>query len=151
MLAFQTLLPSLSPANALQAAPNLQQSLVTYLGGAMADPIWFVLGIVGVLSIPALSGRFGKLLVAWVGTMSLGVLFVAPPTNLLQSRMIYDVPLQIFAAIGLVAIIRSVHSSLEGVGPRRGLSKDAAALVLLLSVVGLALGFALEYVGFLYQ
>lgn len=150
IVAVQAVIPSLSPTQIPQVASSLEHSLLEYLGGAQANPVWFVLGVAGVLAIPTLEGRFGKLLFAWVGAMSIGVLLVAPD-DLLQARMIYDVPLQIFAALGLVAILDSVRSGFEKMGLTGKRLSNLTAVLAIVAVVGLALGFALEYVGFLYQ
>lgn len=146
-LSLSTVLPFLSPSNVPIVASNLVESLGTYLGGAQANPLWFLLGTVGALSIPSLQGRFGKLLLCWVGAVSIGVVLVGPPSNLLQSRMIYDTPIQIFAAIGVVAVVAGVRRGLQKEGSRAG---AYAAAIVVASMVLLALGFALEYVGFLY-
>ncbi len=91
---------------------HLRSTFVMFLLGGLADPAWFVLGAVGVLSIPSLRGRFGKLLFTWVAAMSFAVILVSPsPDGTLQARLIYDVPLQIFAAVGLVAILETHRRS----------------------------------------
>lgn len=147
-LSLKTVLPALSLSNAPLVSANLVQTLTTYLGGAQANPLWFVLGAAGVLAIPSLKGRFGKLLFAWVFATSFGVLFVGPPSNLLQSRMIYDIPVQIFAAVGLVAIVDAVH---HGIQPGdKVASPRVVAGIFLAAATSLALCFALDYVGFLY-
>jgi hypothetical protein len=150
VVAAETVFPSLNPAHIPQVAPNLEQSLVQYLGGAQADPLWYALGVAGVIAVPTLTGRFGKLLVVWLGAISIGVLVVAPPTNLLQSRMVYDAPITILAALGLVAILDFVRSGFGSLGGRGERASDLTAVLLVVVVVGLALGFALDYVGFLY-
>jgi hypothetical protein len=144
-LAISTVQRSISLGNLAHVGPSLEESFSLYLGGAQSNTLWFVLGAVGVLAIPSLKGRFGKLMLAWVAAESFGVAFVGPPSNLLQSRFIYDIPLQVFAGFGLAAIMGFVRS---GVGDE-GLGKLGGAL-LVLGVAGLALGFALDYVGFLY-
>lgn len=67
-----------------------------------------------------------------------------------MSRLITDVPLQIFAAIGVLAILNFLLKPLQD-GTKSGerLSK-LLAVVTLVSVVGLFLGFALEVAGFVY-
>lgn len=150
LLSVQTLAPSLSLSNVPVVAANLEQTLDIYLGGALANPLWFLLGIAGVLAIPSLKGAFGKLLVSWVGAMSIGVLLVGPPTNLLQSRMMYDTPVQVFAAIGVVSIIGALSRALVASGWSPKTAGRWVAALLTVSVFGLGLAFALEYVGFLY-
>ncbi len=73
---------------------------------------------------------------------------VAGPT--IQSRLITDVPLQIFAAVGIAAILNYLLKPLrDGNGSGLAVSRLLVALSLL-AVVGLFLGFALEVAGFLY-
>ena len=149
--AYATLVPWLQLSNIPLAVANLRQTFVMFLLGGLADPVWFVLGAVGVLAIPSLRGRFGKLLFTWVAAMSLAVVLVSPsPDGTLQARLIYDVPLQIFGAVGLVAILRLIMGRLEdGTGSGRTLAALVAALTLV-GVVGLLLGFALDNAGYLY-
>lgn len=145
-LAISTVQRSISLGNLAHVGPYLEESFSLYLGGAQSNTLWFILGAVGVLAIPSLKGRFGKLMLAWVAAESFGVAFVGPPSNLLQSRFVYDIPLQVFAGFGLAAIAGFVRSGVSG---ENTLGKLGAAL-LVLGVVGLAVGFALDYVGFLY-
>jgi hypothetical protein len=83
--------------------------------------------------------------------MSVALVLVNPtPDGTLQARLIYDVPLQVFAAVGLVAILRLVVGRLEdGTNSGKRLGALFAALALV-GVVGLLLGFTLDNVGFLY-
>jgi hypothetical protein len=83
--------------------------------------------------------------------MSIAVVLVSPsPDGTLQARLIYDVPLQIFGAVGLVAILRLVVGRLQdGTDSGRRLGALIAALTLI-GVMGLLLGFALDNTGFLY-
>ena len=149
--AYATLVPELQLSNIPMVVSHLSSTFVMFLLGGLADPVWFVLGAVGLVSIPSLRGRFGKLLFTWVAAMSFAMVLVSPtPDGTLQARLIYDVPLQIFAAVGLVAILRLIFGRLEGgTGPGNRLGPLVAVLALV-GVVGLLLGFALDNVGFLY-
>ncbi len=148
-VAVETVLPGWSLQNVPVAAVTLRNVFQVWVGGAMGDPLWYVLGTVGMLSIPSLRGRFGMLLVAWVAAVSLGLVTVSS-TSYLQSRFIADVPLQIFAAIGIVALLNYLVMPLQdGTRFGRNLSR-LLTIVALVSVVGLFLGFALDAAGFLY-
>ena len=149
--AYATLVPELQLSNIPLAVAHLRSTFVMFLLGGLADPVWFVLGAVGVVSIPSLKGRFGKLLFTWVAAMSFALVLVNPTSDgTLQARLIYDVPLQVFAAVGLVAIVRPIVRRLEdGTTSGNRLGAFIAALALV-GVVGLLLGFALDNVGFLY-
>ena len=88
------------------------------------------------------------LLATWVAAESLGVVTITGPT--LLSRIITDIPLQIFAATGVVAILNFLLKPLQD-GTKFGeRASKLLVAVMLLSVVGLFLGFALEVAGFLY-
>jgi len=149
--AYATLVPELQLSNIPLTVAHLHATFVMFLLGGLADPVWFVLGAVGVLSIPSLKGRFGKLLFTWVAAMSFALVLASPTSDgTLQARLIYDVPLQVFAAVGLVAILRPIVERIEAgtiSGKRLGALFAALALV---GLVGLLLGFALDNVGFLY-
>jgi hypothetical protein len=149
--AYATLVPELQLSNIPLAIAHLHSTFVMFLLGGLADPVWFVLGAVGVISLPSLRGRFGKLLFTWVAAMSFALVLVSPtPDGTLLARLIYDVPLQVFAAVGLVAILRLILGRLDD-GTRSGKSLGALVVALVLvGVVGLLLGFALDNVGFLY-
>jgi hypothetical protein len=149
--AYATLVPELRLSNVTLAVVHLRSTFVMFLLGGLADPVWFILGVVGILSLPSLRGRFGKLLFTWVAAMSFALVLVSPTGDgTLQARLIYDVPLQVFAAVGLVAILRVVVGALEdGTISGKKLGSLMAALAII-GVMGLLLGFALDNVGFLY-
>ena len=150
-VAYSTLIPSLQLSNIPLAAANLRTTFVAFLLGGLADPVWFVLGAVCLLTIRSLRGRFEKLLFTWVAAMSFAVVLVSPTSDgTLQARLIYDVPLQIFAALGLVAILKPVLGRLQdGTSSGRTLGALVAAFTLT-GVVGLLLGLALDNAGYLY-
>lgn len=148
VLAVQTIQPYFSLSNIPLMAETIKTTFETWVGGAMGNPLWYILGTIGMLSIPNLRGRFGLLMATWVAAEALGVITIAGAT--LQSRLITDVPLQVFAAIGVVAILNYVTRPFNE-GANSGLLKSKLLVAaMLISVVGLFLGFALEVAGFLY-
>ena len=107
------------------------------------------------LSIPSLRDRFGKLLVVWMAAILVGLLFTQPTTNpsslgALQARFIYDLPLQIFAALGLYAILRFIGGFMDMKDLTERRMFEAINVLAVVSVFCFLLGFAFAYVGFVY-
>lgn len=148
VVAVQTIQPYFSFSNIPIMAETIKTTFQIWVGGAMSNPLWYILGTVGMLAIPSLRNRFGMLLATWVAAEGFGIVTIAGPT--IQSRLITDVPVQIFAAVGIVAILNYLLRGLQD-GTKSGIvtSKLLVAMTLI-SVVGLFLGFALEIAGFLY-
>lgn len=117
--ALLTVLSSLSLGNIPIVATNLTNMFQVWVGGAMGDPFWYVLGTIGMLSIPSLRGRFGMLLATWFACESFGTVLVNQ-ASYLQARFITDVPPQIFAAVGGVAILSFLLALLQD-GTRPGM------------------------------
>jgi hypothetical protein len=146
--AFQAITSVARLSNVPMVASNLEGTFQTFLGGAVADPLWYLLGIVGVLSVPALRGRFQILMTSWLAVSSVGIVLVSD--RLFQGRFINLIPIQIFAAMGMVVVIRFVGTRLDD-GTEAG-SKLAGltSAVFTAATVGLLLAYTLSYVGFLY-
>jgi hypothetical protein len=148
-LGFQAIFPLMRLSNVPSVISNLKLDLIPFVGGAETNPLWFILGTVGVLSIPSLRGRFGKLLVAWLAVVSVVLPFVTPSEGLTMARLVFDLPVNVLAAIGLLGVSRTISLGLAGSESWESWSRHAP-LITLAATVGLSLGFALEYVGFLF-
>jgi hypothetical protein len=140
-------LPTLSLPTFTSIQVNLKETFVMWLLGGFANPIWFILGAVGFLSIASLKEDFGKLLGTWLGAISVGVLLIGDsgdPT--LMSRFLYMLPIPVLAGMGFVAIYRMLAPNLSG----RGL-RSLLLLLAVLAIIGVSLGFTLDNVGYLYR
>jgi hypothetical protein len=150
-LAYSFFVPWVDLSNVPRVAPNLERAFAVYLLGATANPMWYVLGAVGVIAIPSLRGDFGRLLFAWLVAISSAIVLVGWPSDTLQARLVVDVPLQMFAAIGLVSLLNLILGHLRDKNESRTRLEGIVVALTLVAVVGLMLGFALDNVGYLYR
>ncbi|HEV2172849.1 MAG TPA: hypothetical protein VGR71_04745, partial [Nitrospira sp.] len=99
-------LSGLSPSNIVLVVGALESTLTSYLAGALSNPGIVVLGIVGVLTLRNLRSSSSRLLLCWLAAASGGAILTGDSAEFLQSRLLYIIPFQVFAAIGFVAILR---------------------------------------------
>lgn len=151
-VAISSILPGLSVSNVPLVLENLKMTFVMFLLGGLSDPIWFVLGTAGILSIASLKDPFGKLLATWLAAISIGVVLVGPPpASTYQARLLYELPFQILGAVGFLAIVKALAEPVRGQTPYGGGLVKLIFVLALVAVVGLLLGFTLDNVGYLYR
>ena len=68
----------------------------------------------------------------------------------LQARFVYDIPMQIFAAMGLYAVLKLIAGFMNLKDPFESRLLKWITGLAVVSVFCLLLGFALAYVGYLY-
>lgn len=79
---------------------GLENMVKVWVGGLYANPLLIVLAIIGSFALTAFTKRFGQLMFFWIAIPSLALLFFAPD-SFLYYRIVYLLPIQIFAAAGL--------------------------------------------------
>lgn len=102
--------PSLSNLN---SALGIMVS--NFLGGLFGNPLMIILAITGMFSIIGLkesSAKFNRIMLLWIAVLSLPLLVFAPGQNMLVFyRLVYLVPVQILAAIGLQLILNRLKDA----------------------------------------
>lgn len=147
-IATSTVLPVLAVPTYSSLALNLRETLVMFILGGFANPLWYIISGAGVVALALRRDRFGRLLMVWLGAISLGAISLsrsADPT--LMSRFIYMVPIPVFAGIGFAAFIRLLIGGSNGGSGLRWL----LFATLVMAVVGLEIGFSLDNVSYLYR
>ena len=146
-------LSDLSLANIPQVGSSLTATLTLFLAGAMGNTVMIVFSVVGVLMLKDLRGAFSRMLLCWVVVVGVAILLAPNPivtSGLLQSRLVYLLPFQVFSSIGFLGILRrAVIFAAAPNGPwfLRGGLLAALAYSVFLSAL---LSFALQSAGYLY-
>ncbi|TFH25038.1 hypothetical protein E4G67_01395 [Candidatus Bathyarchaeota archaeon] len=95
---------------------NLQKGLETmvqmWVGGLYANPLLVFLAILGMFSIVVFATRFSRLMFLWVMVPSLALLVVSAE-NFMFYRIVYLVPLQILAAIGVFWLLNNLENGMR--------------------------------------
>ena len=144
-----TTLLRLDPAGVFQVYGTLATSFQVYLGGGAADPLTFVLAAIGLFSLSHFESRFSRLLVAWAVVGTVGVLFTRFSFEFVQLRLLLTLPIPLFAAMGLVTVLRGTESFANSLGISPGWAR-ATQLLLMAAVFGASISYVLRMVGFLY-
>jgi hypothetical protein len=152
ILVYQVLV-DLDPANIPSVVASLDTTLKLFLAGAMANPMIIILGIVGVLTLPDLRNPFSRLLLCWVAVIGTAI-FLSPNSlqtgDLLQSRVFYLLPFQIFSAMGFLVILRYLSGLMTGYGEHGSLLSKLFVVLAYMAFISISLSFALRVVGYLY-
>jgi hypothetical protein len=150
---YQVLL-DLNVGNVPSVVASLDTTLKLFLAGAMANPMIIILGIIGVLTLSDLRSSFNRLLLCWVAVIGIAIL-LSPNSlqsaDLLQSRVFYLVPFQIFSAIGFLAILRFLTRLMTSGGDRQSLLPKLFVVLAYVAFLSFSLSFALRTVGYLYS
>ncbi|MDG6982767.1 MAG: hypothetical protein JRM74_04860 [Nitrososphaerota archaeon] len=147
---FQTAISSINLSNIVNVVPNLQSSLTAWVGGGETNPVWWILGALGVLAIPSVKDRFAKLLIVWVASISLVIPLLNAP-SLMQERVLFDLPLPILAAIGAFWLGNHLRDSLPEGSLWHWRGYNIPLFLVVATATLLSLGFDLEYIGFLFR
>ncbi len=87
--------------------PNILSGLFSAYGGLLGNAILLALSVITMLFL-RFENKFERVLTLWVVTGSIPFLFVS---SLIQTRIIYDMPLPIMASAALFFLIRPLRSS----------------------------------------
>ena len=93
-----------SVLNLVSVGKTVADAVFVRFDGLFVNPLMLVLAILGVVWVYFSRNRFSRVLVFWVVLVSLG-LFVVGVDNHYASRLLYLVPFQIFAALGLFGVL----------------------------------------------
>jgi hypothetical protein len=87
---------------------NLGMMVSMFVGGLFGNPLMLVLTVAGMFSMINLakpSTKFNMIMLLWVAVPSIPLLFISAGQVMLVYRLVYLVPLQILAAVGLQSIL----------------------------------------------
>ncbi len=114
----------------------------SWVGGLFANPLLVFFAIVGMFSMVVFANRFSRLMFLWVMVPSL-VLLVVSAENYMFYRVMYVVPLQVFAAIGLFWMLNRLESA---IGFRNSKISWVCKIAIFVMVVLLLANYALRSV-----
>lgn len=93
-------LPTFGFSNLLNVQNGLENMVKVWVGGLFANPLLIVLAILGIFAMVDYAKRYNRLMLVWVAVPFLA-LFAFSPDSFFYYRIVYLVPIQIFAAAGL--------------------------------------------------
>lgn len=104
----QSIAANISISNLLQLGNTLTSMVQMWAGGLFANPPLVILAIAGMLSMSSYS-RFNRMMLLWVAVPSLVLLTISPAQDELYYRLVYLIPFQILAALGLQSILNKLR------------------------------------------
>jgi len=102
--------------------PNIVGGLFSAYDGLLGNAVFLALSLITMIFL-RFTNRFERILTVWIVTGSLPLVFVS---SLIQTRIVYDLPMPIMASAGLLLLVRPVRNN-------QVQSSLAVLLVLLLS------------------
>ena len=107
-LVVNTVASNFSILNVLNLQSGLASMVQDWVGNLFGNPMLIALGIVGVFSMMDFTKRFNRMMLLWVAIPSL-VLMVTPQE--LYFRIMYIIPLQIQATVGLYYVFSKIEDT----------------------------------------
>ncbi|NWG09039.1 MAG: hypothetical protein HXX80_01785 [Nitrososphaerales archaeon] len=101
-------LSNISISNLLNLMNGLTYMVQRWVGGLFGNPPLMILAIIGIVSMLDFAKRFNRIMLLWVMIPSLALFFVSPESEALYYRLVYLIPFQILAAMGLKWILDKV-------------------------------------------
>ena len=98
--------------NLLNLQNGLETMVQSWVGGLYANPLLVFFAVAGMFSVIVFANRFSRLMFLWVMVPSLALLVVSAE-NYMFYRIVYVVPLQILAAIGVFWVLNNFESGLR--------------------------------------
>jgi hypothetical protein len=135
----QSIASNISISNLLQLGNTLTSMVQTWAGGLFANPPLVILAIVGMLSITS-NSKFNRMMLLWVAVPSLVLLTISPAQDAFYYRLVYLVPFQILAALGLQSILNKLKDT-----EQKFKLNSAYSRLLNLLLVSLVMLFLLNY------
>ncbi len=106
-----------SPSFSLSAIANIYSgvasSIELWVGGLFANSLLLILAIAGMFALNVQQNKFDRILVLWVAVPSI-TLFTVSPENFLFHRILYLLPIQVVAAIGLQQLLLRLTAVSKG-------------------------------------
>ncbi|MCP8314404.1 MAG: hypothetical protein H3Z53_08565 [archaeon] len=100
-------------SNFVDLQPALSLMVQRWVGGAFGNPLIIALAILGMASMADLSKSFHRLVLCWILVPSLAFFLIVSSQEWLYWRIVYVIPFQIPAAIGLYWLLNKLRSMLH--------------------------------------
>jgi len=123
--------------NLFNIQKGLESAIQMWVGGLFGNPLLVMLAVAGMFPIMNLTRRFDRLMLLWVAVLSL-VLFIVPFDNYFFYRILYLVPMQILATLGLYWILSKLENEMK-------LGTNGNFQILKIALTTLVLLFLLNY------
>ncbi len=130
-------LPANIFSNVFQVQTGLQNMVDVWVGGLFGDSLLVLLAIVGVFTVANCRRRFSRLMMFWVAVSS-AMLLAFSPESFFYYRIVYMVPMQVFAASGLSLVLQKMETA----NPTK---KEKMLMVLKILVFVLVMTFLFNY------
>jgi hypothetical protein len=121
---------------------GIDSTIELWVGGLFANPLLLVLAIAGMLALEVKKSKFDRFLMLWIAVPSV-ILFTVSPDNFLFHRIIYLLPIQILATIGLQQLLDKMNTFGCGQGDR---SIKVLKMLIVLTVMLFLINYALRSV-----
>lgn len=143
----QSMTPQITYSNLLQVFKALDTTFTYFLGGAYANATILILATIGLFYIAMRPQKIYQILLAFTIVCTVGTFFTSANfPEIFQSRFIYLIPFQIFAAIGLSAILNFSTRVYE----KTGIGGTIIPLLIQVIIFTSLLSYALRVVGYIY-
>jgi len=126
---------SMSLINFWRLTSNVWHTLRWYVGGFMAMPLAFILGLFGVMSVRDMKEDFNRMVLSFLLPISVGFVLV---DSWYQWRFMYILPLEVYMALGVSFLTRRFYKIATQYG---GEGKKWRKLFLILFVAVIVLSF----------
>ncbi len=103
-------LPAFGLPNLLSMQAGLANMVEVWVGGLFANPLLMLLAVVGVFAFMDYSKRYNRFMLVWVAVPAVALLAFSPE-SFLYYRIVYLVPMQIFAASGLCLALDKLEAA----------------------------------------
>jgi hypothetical protein len=134
---FNYALPNGILPNLLNLQSSFDDMVKVWVGGLFANPLLIILAIVGVFAFLDHSKRYNRLMTVWLA-VPFAALFAFSPGAFFYYRVVYLIPIQIFAASGLCLILNELENVVNA-------NSQRLLLVLKVLIVVLVVAFLLNY------
>jgi hypothetical protein len=130
-------LPAFGLSNFLSLLNGLENMVNVWVGGLFANPLLIILAIIGAFTLTDYSKRYNRLMLVWLA-VPFAALLAFSPESFFYYRIVYLIPIQIFAASGLIL-------ALDKLGKASKLKSEKSFQVLKVLIVLLTVAFLLNY------
>lgn len=117
--------------NLLNIQKGLETTVQMWVGGLYANPMLLFFAVAGMFSIIVFATRFSRLLLLWIMVPSLALLVVSAE-NFMFYRVVYLVPFQILAAIGIFWLLNNFENGMRLNGSKHARYFKVIVLILIL-------------------
>lgn len=129
--------PTFGLSNFLSLQNGLENMIEVWVGGLFANPLLIVLAIIGVFALMDYSKRYNRLMLVWIAVPFVALLAFSPE-SFFYYRIVYLIPIQIFAASGLCLVLDKLEMITR-------IKSEKSFLVLKVLIVLLVIAFLLNY------